>query len=258
MTNTQEITPFELETQFKQMTLRELCFEAAQLAEIMENAPPDELMLQLRSWISEATQEKVDGYAWATAYLNLEIDEWKAKKAKLMEMCDAIITRKESELNAMKEGLLRLNSLGLIPDYLLGKTKAIEIRQNSRPKVTLNLPPSDRDFPEGKVRQNWTTFSSPGFGIANFSFLAGKTSYLLITKLGLLTIKMLVLPRLSNFVQFHWTPTRFRYQRTEWLADKDAILAAHEAGEDLSAIATVEIGYQVRFKNAPKRRRKTK
>jgi hypothetical protein len=60
-------------------------------------------------------------------------------------------------------------------------------------------------YPEGKVRQNWTTFSSPGFGIANFSFLAGKTSYLLITKLGLLTIKMLVLPRLSNFVQFHWT-----------------------------------------------------
>jgi hypothetical protein len=62
--------------------------------------------------------------------------------------------------------------------------------------------------PEGKVRQNWTTFSSPGFGIANFSFLAGKTSYLLITKLGLLTIKMLVLPRLSNFVQFHWTPSQ--------------------------------------------------
>jgi hypothetical protein len=62
--------------------------------------------------------------------------------------------------------------------------------------------------PEGKVRQNWTTFSSPGFGIANFSFLAGKTSYLLITKLGLLTIKMLVLPRLSNFVQFHWTPQK--------------------------------------------------
>jgi hypothetical protein len=199
MTTTEELTPFQLETQFKQMTLRELCFEAAQLAEIMENAPPDELIIQLRSWISEATEEKVDGYAWAADYLNLEIDIWKAKKAKLMEMCDAIISRKESELNAMKEGLLRLNSLGLIPDYLLGKTKAIEIRQNSRPKVTLNLPPSDRDF-----------------------------------------------------------PTRFRYQRTEWLADKDAIVAAHETGEDLSAIATVEIGYQVRFKNAPKHRRKTK
>jgi signal transduction histidine kinase len=64
---------------------------------------------------------------------------------------------------------------------------------------------AENQSPEGKVRQNWTTFSSPGFGIANFSFLAGKTSYLLITKLGLLTIKMLVLPRLSNFVQFHWT-----------------------------------------------------
>jgi hypothetical protein len=207
MTTTEELTPFELETQFKQMTLRELCFEAAQIAEIMENSPPDELMIQLRSrsvgcaqsWLSEATEEKVDGYAWAASYLNLEIDQWQAKKAKLMEMCDAIITRKEFELNAMKEGLLRLNSLGLIPDYLLGKTKAIEIRQNSRPRVTLNLPPSDRDF-----------------------------------------------------------PTRFRYQRTEWLADKDAIVAAYEAGEDLSAIATVEIGYQVRFKNAPKHRKKSK
>ena len=70
----------------------------------------------------------------------------------------------------------------------------------------LDLVTAVMENPEGKVRQNWTTFSSPGFGIANFSFLAGKTSYLLITKLGLLTIKMLVLPRLSNFVQFHWTP----------------------------------------------------
>lgn len=199
MNSTEKLTPFELENQFKQMTLRELCFEAAQLAEIIENAPSDELMVQLRSWLSEAKEEKVDGYAWAAAYLNLEIDEWQAKKEKLMQMCDAIISRKESELNTMKKGLLHLNSLGLIPDYLLGKTKAIEIRQNSRPKVTLNLLPSDRDF-----------------------------------------------------------PTRFRYQRTEWLADKDAIVAAHEAGEDLSAIATVETGYQVRFKNAPKHRRKTK
>ena len=61
----------------------------------------------------------------------------------------------------------------------------------------------------------------PGLGIANLrtrvlgrpqhremsvSFRAGKTSYLLITKLGLLIIKMLDSPRLSNFVQFHWTP----------------------------------------------------
>jgi hypothetical protein len=84
-----------------------------------------------------------------------------------------------------------------------------------KPSGGSQKPPTDSDLlipkyhihsPEGKVRQNWTTFSSPGFGIANFSFLAGKTSYLLITKLGLLTIKMLVLPRLSNFVQFHWTP----------------------------------------------------
>jgi hypothetical protein len=80
------------------------------------------------------------------------------------------------------------------------------IVDNSDFQPRINEAPFPPLFPEGKVRQNWTTFSSPGFGIANFSFLAGKTSYLLITKLGLLTIKMLVLPRLSNFVQFHWTP----------------------------------------------------
>jgi hypothetical protein len=66
--------------------------------------------------------------------------------------------------------------------------------------VTVHTPP------EGKVRQNWTTFSSPGFGIANFSLLAGKTSLVIVNKLGFVLNKWLVLPRLSNFVQFHWSP----------------------------------------------------
>jgi MscS family membrane protein len=93
-----------------------------------------------------------------------------------------------------------------LPDGTIGRVESIGWRST---KIRL----SGKSIPEGKVRQNWTTFSSPGFGIANFSFLAGKTSYLLITKLGLLTIKMLVLPRLSNFVQFHWTPSIIRGSR---------------------------------------------
>jgi hypothetical protein len=46
----------------------------------------------------------------------------------------------------------------------------------------------------------------PGFGIANFSLLAGKTSLVIVNKLGFVLNKWLVLPRLSNFVQFHWSP----------------------------------------------------
>jgi hypothetical protein len=48
----------------------------------------------------------------------------------------------------------------------------------------------------------------PGFGIANFSLLAGKTSLVIVNKLGFVLNKWLVLPRLSNFVQFHWSPLR--------------------------------------------------
>jgi hypothetical protein len=81
----------------------------------------------------------------------------------------------------------------------MGKEKAIEIRANSRPKITLHLSPDDPHFPK-----------------------------------------------------------QYKHKRTEWIADLDAIFSAYEKGEDLSKIASVETGSQVRFKNAPKRRSQEK
>jgi hypothetical protein len=81
----------------------------------------------------------------------------------------------------------------------MGKEKAIEIRANNRPKITLHIAPDDANFPKS-----------------------------------------------------------YKYKRTEWVADKDAIFSAYEQGEDLSKIASVEVGFQVRFKNAPKKRSQKK
>ncbi len=42
----------------------------------------------------------------------------------------------------------------------------------------------------------------------------------------------------------------------KWTVDKTAIALAYESGKDVSAFATVTYGKQVRFKNAPSRKRK--
>jgi hypothetical protein len=108
---------------------------------------------------------------------------------------DKIIDRKQSSLDKLKESLIELYELGSIENCLMGKEKAIEIRPNSRPKITLQISPEDSLFPK-----------------------------------------------------------QYKYKRTEWIADKDAIAEAYDRGEDLSDIASIEVDSQVRFKNAPKKR----
>jgi hypothetical protein len=197
MKPTGELSEREIQSKFKQMSLRELCIETEQLNEIIENIEDkDKLFVQLQTWIDRATAEKVDAYVWVANYLKLEIEEWKTKKANLIQMCDEVIDRKQSSLDTLKDSLIKLYNLGLIDNHLIGKEKAVEIRANSRPKITVHLSPDDPNFPK-----------------------------------------------------------QYKYKRTEWIADKEAILSAHEKGEDLNNIASVEIGSQVRFKNAPKKRK---
>jgi hypothetical protein len=196
-TDTGELSLIELEAQFRNLTLGELCFEAASLAELIEATPNDQLLNQIQTWIADATDAKVDGYCFAADQIESDIETWKLKKEHLMKTCDRIIERKLSELNSMKRGLIQLEKLGLISNYLVGKIRVIEIRNNSRPKVTLKLPPDDPLFPE-----------------------------------------------------------RFRETRTRTVALTEEIAAAHSSGQDVSAIADVTIGKQVRFKLRPKRIKK--
>ncbi|MEA5512254.1 siphovirus Gp157 family protein [Crocosphaera sp. UHCC 0190] len=193
-----ELTPRELLAQFREMSLRELSTEAENLAQIIETSSDDEdsLFDELQQYLNAITEAKIDGYCWYHDILTAEIDEWKTKKLTLAQMCDEVIQHKEAQLNAMKQNLLRLASKGLIPHYLLGKNKAIEIRANSKPSVEVLCAADDPGFPE-----------------------------------------------------------KFRSSQITYKPDKEAIVQAHESGQDVSGFATVTWGKQVRFKNAPRRKR---
>lgn len=198
-TKTGELTLSELESHFRALSLRELSFETAQLAAIVDiptQGEQNELYAQLQQYLAEATETKVDGYVLFKEYLEAEIATWKTKKQSLVEMCDRLLAHKQSQLDALKRSLIVLHEQGLIPDYLIGKNKAIQILPNPKPTVTLLGQPEDSDFPDS-------------------------------------------------------------YKRTEIrvVADKEAIAKSHLKGEDVSGCAEVTFGKQVRFKNAPMRRK---
>lgn len=51
-------------------------------------------------------------------------------------------------------------------------------------------------------------------------------------------------------------PGIYKHPEVKWTVDKTAIALAYESGKDVSAFAKVTYGKQVRFKNAPTRKRK--
>jgi hypothetical protein len=190
---TGEIAPSELEASFRDLSLRELSFEAAQIAALLEDAEPDELLERLQTYISEATAAKIDGYCLYKEYLDSEIEAWKLKRDSLLGMCDRVISAKEAQLKALKQNLLNLHEQGLLEGNLVGKNKAITICPNSKP--TVEVIGDAKDLP-------------------------------------------------------------LDYRQAKWVPNKEAIAQAYLDGEDISKFAQIVYGKQVRFKNAPRSRRK--
>lgn len=85
--NTGEISVSDLESSFRSMSLRELSFETAQIAELVEGSDGDELLEKLQDYLQKATAEKIDGYCLYKEYLDSDIETWKAKRDALIEMC---------------------------------------------------------------------------------------------------------------------------------------------------------------------------
>lgn len=196
-----ELTLKELEANFRAMSLRELSFEAAQLAATVEATTEgdlNELLSQLQQYLTDATEAKVDGYVLFKEYLEAEVETWKAKKEALVEMCDRLLDHKQSQLKALKQTLIDLHEQGLVEDYLIGKDKAIQILPNAKPTVSLLCQPEDTGL-----------------------------------------------------------PAAYKRHEVKSVADKEAIAQAWQAGEDVSGFASVSWGKQVRFKNAPCKRRKS-
>jgi hypothetical protein len=61
-----ELTSAQIEANFRSLSLRELSFEAAQLAVTLED--PDDFLTQLQQYLAEATEAKVDGYVLFKEY----------------------------------------------------------------------------------------------------------------------------------------------------------------------------------------------
>ena len=68
--NTGEISVSDLESSFRSMSLRELSFETAQIAELVEGSDGDELLEELQSYLADATAAKIDGYCLFKEFLD--------------------------------------------------------------------------------------------------------------------------------------------------------------------------------------------
>ena len=148
-----EIPISELESSFRSMSLRELSFEAAQIAALVEESEADELLEQLQGYLEKATEAKIDGYCLYKEYLDSEIEAWKTKRDALLAICSCIISAKEAQLKALKQNLLSLYEQGLVGERLAGKNKAIEIRPNPKPAVEVLGNPED--LPEQYRKPKW-------------------------------------------------------------------------------------------------------
>ena len=141
MLKTGELSLTELKNNFRDLSLRELSLESARLAAQIEENPDDQLSQTLKEYLEDLTADKIDGTCWYADYLKSEIELWQQKKANLALMCARIIELHEARLKALEQSILHFYSLNLIDKHLIGKNRAIEVRNNSKSSVMVLVPP---------------------------------------------------------------------------------------------------------------------
>lgn len=181
------------EHEINQLTLKELSLDAAKLwaqieeaTELGEKGKVEQLLQDLMA-IQDGMEIKIDAIAWVVDQLNLDLQVWEERKARVIELHDQVIKRRKTQLEEIKRTLIYLHEKGLINDKNYGKEREIEIRNNPPKVANLILEVEDEDFPD-----------------------------------------------------------EFRIIKYE--ANNKAILDAYKSGKDVSKIAEVTIGRQVRFK----------
>ncbi|RAM50982.1 MAG: hypothetical protein C6Y22_14100 [Hapalosiphonaceae cyanobacterium JJU2] len=182
----------EIEKEINQLTLKELSLDAAKLWSQIEEATQSEeeglveQLVQNLIAVQNGIETKIDAIAWVVDQLNLDLEVWEERKARVVELHDQIIKRRKTQLSQIKQGLIHLHTLGLINDKNIGKTREIEIRDNPPKVAKLLIEVDDEDF-----------------------------------------------------------PSEFRI--IKYQANNQAILDAYKTGKDVSNIAEITIGKQVRF-----------
>ncbi|PMB02607.1 hypothetical protein CEN49_25165 [Fischerella thermalis CCMEE 5273] len=182
-----------IEKEINQLTLKELSLDAAKLWFQIEEATQSqeegliEQLVQNLMAVQDSIETKIDAIAWVVDQLNLDLEVWEERKARVVELHDQIIKRRKTQLSQIKRTLIWLHEKGLISDKNIGKERVIEIRDNPPKVANLLVEVDDEDFP-------------------------------------------------SEFITI-------KYQ-----ANNQAILEAYKSGKDVSNVAEITIGKQVRFK----------
>lgn len=125
-------------------SLAQLSISAAELWENIENCPETELteLLDTIIEIQNATELKVDAVAWVVDQLKLDLETWEDRLERVTQMYSAIIQRRINQLEQLKAYLLKLHTLGILPDSIVGKERRINF-QNNPAKVELLLKPEE-------------------------------------------------------------------------------------------------------------------
>ncbi len=179
--------------EINQLTLKELSLDAAKLwaqieeaTELGEEGKVEELLQNLMA-IQDGMETKIDAIAWVVDQLNLDLEIWEERKARVVELHDQVISRRKTQLEKIKHTLIYLHEIGLINDKNIGKEREIEIRDNPPKVANLVVEVDDEDFPD-------------------------------------------------------------EFRTIKYQANNKAILDAYKTGKDVSNVAEVTIGKQVRFK----------
>lgn len=182
-----------IEREINQITLKELSLDAAKLwsqieeaSELGEEGKVEQLVQELMG-VQDGIETKIDAIAWVVDQLNLDLETWEERKARVAELHDQVISRRKTQLEQIKRTLIHLHEIGLISDKNIGKERVIEIRDNPPKVANLLVEVDDEDFPD-------------------------------------------------------------EFRVIKYQANNKAILEAYKSGKDISDIAEITIGKQVRFK----------
>jgi hypothetical protein len=182
-----------IEREINQLTLKELSLDAAKLwsqieeaSELKEEGKVEQLVQELMT-IQDGIETKIDAIAWVVDQLNLDLETWEERKARVAELHDQVISRRKTQLEQIKRTLIHLHEIGLINDKNIGKERVIEIRDNPPKVANLLVEVDDEDFPD-------------------------------------------------------------EFRVIKYQANNKGIIEAYKSGRDISNVAEVTIGKQVRFK----------
>lgn len=132
------------EKNISKLSLRELNLSAVRLWEQIEQAQlasdsddtESDIGLLIQEFMEnqDATESKIDSIVWVKEMLESELVAWKERKERALLLYSDAIQSRESAINKIKERLLFLHKMGVIPERNVGKECEIQFLDNP-PKI---------------------------------------------------------------------------------------------------------------------------